>query len=82
MAGSAFVIDYCLKDLKAQNAENADKDNIALVVGDGGNWLFSDKDAIVHFTVYTVASFAGGEFDVKIPYKMLKSYLHSDAPLP
>ena len=77
-----FVIDYCLKDLKAQNAENPDRDNIALVVGDGGNWLFADNHATVHFTVYTVASFAGGEFDVKIPYNLLKPYLQPDAPIP
>jgi uncharacterized protein YecT (DUF1311 family) len=76
-----FVINYCLKDLKAQDAENAERDNVAPVVRDGNNWLFSDKHAVVHFTVYTVASFAGGEYDVKIPYRALKPFLRSDAPV-
>jgi uncharacterized protein YecT (DUF1311 family) len=76
-----FAIDYCLKDLKAQNADNPDRENIAIVVRDGGNWLFGDTNAIVHFTVYTVASFAGGEYDVKIPYRVLKPYMRPDAPM-
>lgn len=80
-AGKRFAIDYCLKDLKAQNAENADRDNVAIVVREGSNWLFGPRDATVHFTVYTAASFAGGEFDVKIPYRALKPYLRPDAPM-
>jgi len=76
-----FVVGYCLKDLKGQNAENPDRDNIEAVVRDGGNWLFAKDHAIVHFTVYTVASFAGGEYDVKIPYRALKPYLRPGAPV-
>jgi hypothetical protein len=35
----------------------------------------------VHVTVYTVASFAGGEFDVEIPYADLEPYLRAHAPV-
>ena len=33
----------------------------------------------MHFSVYTVTSFAGGEFDVEIPYAELTPYLRADA---
>jgi hypothetical protein len=36
----------------------------------------------VHFKVYTVASFAAGEFDVEIPYETLRPYLRPGAPVP
>jgi hypothetical protein len=35
--------------------------------------------AVVHFTVYTVASSAGGKCHVKIPYRMLKPLLQPGA---
>jgi hypothetical protein len=46
-----------------------------------GTWLFGKGHATVHFTVYTITSFAGGEHDVDIPYTELKPYLRSDAPV-
>jgi uncharacterized protein len=77
-----FVVDLCQKDLRKQNAENPDPTVIAMVVRDGHNWLFGKDHATIHFTAYTVASFAGGEFDVNIPYRMLKPWLRPDAPIP
>ena len=44
------------------------------------NWLWGADAATVHFTVYTIASFSGGESDVDIPYDVLKPYLRPDAP--
>lgn len=80
-----FVVDDCLKDLHRQLAaqQEPDPDRAAVdsVVLDSGNWLWGKDKAIVHFTVYTVASFAGGEYDVDIPYKLLKPYLRPEAPV-
>ena len=54
---------------------------VASVVGRGDNWLFGKTDATVHFSVYTVTSFAGGERDVTIPYSALARFLKPDAPV-
>ena len=51
------------------------------VVRDADNWLWGADAATVHFTVYTIASFSGGESDVRIPYDTLAPYLRSDAPI-
>jgi hypothetical protein len=77
-----FAVDECRKDLRKQNAENPDRAAIADVVRDGRNWLFGKDRATIHFTAYTVASFAGGEFDVSIPYRVLRPWLRPDAPVP
>jgi len=80
-----FVDAYCLKDLHAQIAQRRgsgpEASGIDPVVKDGANWLFAKDHAVVHFTVYAVASFADGEFDVEIPYKVLQPYLRPDAPV-
>ena len=79
-----FATDYCMRDLRDQFAgqQVADPDRPAVEnVVRGGAWLFAKDHAIVHFTVYTVASFADGEYDVNIPYSDLKPYLRSDAPV-
>jgi uncharacterized protein len=73
-----FVTKYCVKDLVGQFDEGApapDFSTVWSVATDIGNWMFDRNDAVVHFTVYTVASFSGGEFDVKIPYRVLRPYL-------
>ncbi len=81
---AGFATAYCLKDLKRQfddqQADGPDKAAVESVVG-GPAWLFGRDHATVHFTVYTVASFAGGEYDVDIPYTELKPYLRSDSPV-
>jgi uncharacterized protein len=79
-----FATDYCLKDLHGQFADqqapDPDRSAVEAVVR-GENWLFAGDHATVHFTVYTISSFAGGEYDVDIPYTTLKPYLRSDAPV-
>jgi uncharacterized protein len=79
-----FATDYSLKDLHSQFAdrqtEGPERAAVEAVVR-GANWLFAKDHATVHFTVYTVTSFAGGEYDVDIPYTDLKPYLRSDAPV-
>jgi uncharacterized protein YecT (DUF1311 family) len=79
-----FVTDYCVKDLHDQLSGDPDPDRaaVASVVADRGNWLFAKHGATVHFTVYTVASFAAGEFGVEIPYETLRPYLKPDSPVP
>jgi uncharacterized protein YecT (DUF1311 family) len=79
-----FVVDYCMEDLESQLSEeqsSPDRSEVARVVGDGGNWLFDKDKAIVHFTVYAIASFSSGETDVEIPYEDLKPYMMPDAPV-
>jgi uncharacterized protein len=80
-----FATDFCMRDLREQSAgeEALDPDRSAVesVVGDEANWLWGTDSATVHFTVYTVASFAGGEFDVEIPYADLEPYLRAQAPV-
>ena len=78
-----FATDFCVRDLHEQlsGEEGGDPERAAVeaVVGDDANWLWGADAATVHFTVYTVASFAGGEFDVGIPYAELKPYLRAGA---
>ncbi len=76
-----FATDYCLKDLAGQQSGSFERDAVDAVVG-GDNWLFAKDHARVHFTVYTIASFSGGEFDVDIPYTALRPYLRPDVPIP
>jgi len=76
-----FIVSYCMKDLRDQANDgepNPDRSAVGDVVKDGSNWLFGKNSATVHFTVYSVASFAGGEFGVEIPYKVLRPYMKPD----
>ena len=81
----AFVTDFCNKNLHdafaEQGAPDPDRDAIESVVGDSDNWLWGADAATVHFTVYAIASFSGGESDVEIPYGVLAPYLRPDAPV-
>ena len=81
-----FVTDYCLKELheqfSGQEAPDPDRSAVQDVVKDGSNWLLGKDKATVHFSVYTIASFSGGEYDVEIPYAKLKPFLRPDAPVP
>lgn len=78
-----FATDFCLRDLHdqfaAEQAPDPDRSAVESVVGDDANWLWGTDGATVHFSVYTVASFSGGEFDVDIPYTELDTYLRPDA---
>lgn len=80
-----FATEYCLKELHAQfndqDAPDPDRSAVESVVADGGNWLLGKDKATIHFTVYSIASFSGGEFDVQIPYSKLKAFLRPDAPV-
>jgi len=80
-----FAADFCLRDLHDQFAADQgpdpDRSAVESVVSDEANWLWGSDAATVHFTVYTIASFSGGEFDVEIPYADLKPYLRADAPV-
>jgi hypothetical protein len=79
-----FVTDFCLRDLhdefSGQSAPDPDRSAIESIVVDGGNWLWGADKATVHFTVYSIASFSSGEFDVDIPYDVLMPYLRPDSP--
>jgi uncharacterized protein YecT (DUF1311 family) len=81
-----FATDFCVRDLHEQfageQASDPDRSAVETVVADEANWLWGRDAATVHFTVYTVASFSGGEYDVDIPYADLKPYLRADAPVP
>ena len=80
-----FVVDFCLRDLHEELAgeqePGPDRSAIERAVGDASAWLWGKDAATVHFTVYAIASFSGGEFDVVIPYSYLEPYLRSDAPV-
>lgn len=80
-----FATDFCLselhEDFEGQGAPDPDREAIDAVVGDADNWLWGTDAATVHFTVYTIASFSGGESDVRIPYAALAPYLRTDAPI-
>ncbi len=77
-----YVTDFCIKELDDQFSGNGpERSAVEAAVADSGNWLFAKDHARVHFTVYSIASFSGGEFDVGIPYKKLKPYLKADAQI-
>jgi uncharacterized protein YecT (DUF1311 family) len=79
-----FVTDICLSDLHdefaGQDAPDPDRSAVESVITDSRNWLWGTDKATVHFTVYSIASFSGGEFDVDVPYDSLQPYLRPDAP--
>ena len=75
-----FVSDFCVTELEAQSSgEGPARSAVEAVVAGNENWLFAKANARVHFPVYSIASFSGGEFDVDIPYSKLKPYLKADA---
>ncbi len=80
-----FATDFCIKalhgDFEGQGAPDPDREAVERVVGDGDNWLWGADAATVHFTVYTIASFSGGESDVRVPYGVLAPYLRADSPV-
>ncbi|HEX4111039.1 MAG TPA: DUF3298 domain-containing protein, partial [Stellaceae bacterium] len=79
--GLQFATQFALKDLTRQFGAEAPpkQDDVAGVVTDPTAWLFGADAATVHFTVYSIANFSRGEFDVAIPYAALKDYLRPDA---
>ncbi len=79
--GLQFAINVAMKDLARQFGSEAPprQDDVAQVVSDPRNWLFSEDAAIVHFPVYSIANFSQGAFDVTIPFAVLKDYLMPNA---
>jgi len=79
--GLQFVTDAAMKDLTRQFGDEPPpkQTDVATVVADPNDWLFTADAAIVHFPVYTVANFSRGAFDVRIPFTVLKDYLRPDA---
>ncbi len=77
-----FVTDYCMKDLEDQfSGQGPDRSAVESVVAGSENWLFAKDHARVHFTVYSIASFSGGEYDVDIPYQKLKPYFKAESSI-
>lgn len=79
--GLQFAINVAMKDLARQFGSEAPprQDDVAQVVSDPRNWLFSEDAAIVHFPVYSIANFSQGAFDDTIPFAVLKDYLMPNA---
>jgi len=75
--GLQFATNFAVKDLARQfgSAAPPQPDDVARVVSDSRDWLFSEDAAIVHFPVYSIANYAQGAFDVAIPFATLKDYL-------
>ena len=79
--GLQFATNVAVKDLARQFGSEAPprQDDVARVVSDPRDWLFSADAAIVHFPVYSIANYSQGAFDVAIPFAALKEYLMPDA---
>jgi hypothetical protein len=79
--GLQFAINFATKDLVRQFGGETPprQDDVAQVVSDPRDWLFSEDAAIVHFPVYSIANYSQGAFDVTIPFAGLKDYLVPDA---
>jgi uncharacterized protein YecT (DUF1311 family) len=85
-AGSGWqdaIVALCLAKLEEDGTdEKPARARVRSVVTNPEAWLFSPRQATVHFAVYTVGSFAAGPLQVEIPYRLLQRYLRTDAPLP
>ncbi len=79
--GLQFATNAAMKDLTRQFGSEAPprQDDVAQVVSDPRDWLFSEDAAIVHFPVYSIANYSQGAFDVAIPLAALKQYLMPNA---
>jgi hypothetical protein len=79
--GLQFATNVAMKDLARQFGSDGPprQDDVAQVVSDPRDWLFSEDAAIVHFPVYSVANYSQGAFDVAIPFAALKDYLMPNA---
>ena len=79
------LIPYCRKSLHDQfedrGGSEPDTAEIAATLGDAGSWQWRTTKAIAVFWVASMGGAPGGEFDVDIPYKMLKPYMKPDAPV-
>lgn len=79
--GLQFATNIAMKDLARQFGSEAPprQDDVAHVVSDPRDWLFSEDAAVVHFPVYSIANFSQGAFDVTIPFAVMKDYLMPNA---
>lgn len=84
------ISDYCIKDLKAQNAKQKpdermlDDESIEGGAGPEENnyslWNITEKGLLITFDVYQVGPFAAGRQEVLVPYANLKGMLRPDGP--
>ena len=79
------LIPYCQKSLHKQfedrEAPDLDAAEIEATLADPGSWQWGKDKATVVFWVDLMGGMPGGEFDVDIPYRMLKPYMKPDAPV-
>lgn len=79
------LIPFCQKSLHTQfedrEAPDLDIAEITATLADPGSWQWGKDKATVVFWVDLIGGMPGGEFDVAIPYRMLKPYMKPDAPV-
>lgn len=83
----AFALGYCLNDLRRQTAADgmteADLDYSGYkdAIAADAHWLWGRDNATVMFTVFMNSGMPPAQYDVDIPYKLLKPYMKPDAPV-
>ena len=79
------LLPYCRNSLHKQfedrQVPDLDPAEIEATLSDPGSWQWGRNKATVVFWVDLMGGMPGGEFDVDIPYRMLKPYLKPDAPV-
>ncbi|HXL98684.1 MAG TPA: lysozyme inhibitor LprI family protein, partial [Rhizomicrobium sp.] len=82
----AFAFAYCMKDLRRQTADDGMTEadlgysGYKDAVSDGAHWLWRRDRATVMFTVLMNSGMPPAEYDVDIPYTLLKPYMKPGAP--
>jgi uncharacterized protein YecT (DUF1311 family) len=81
-----FALGYCRKDLgKRTKADGVPADleysELPKQVADSANWSWGKDKATVTFRVFMLSGMPSEDYDVDIPYKLLKSYMKPNVPV-
>lgn len=81
-----FALDYCGKELGKRIKDDgvpADLEDSELPkqVADGADWAWGTDKAVVTFWIFMLSGMPSENYDVAIPYKLLKPYMKPDAPV-
>jgi uncharacterized protein YecT (DUF1311 family) len=85
-AWKKFALDYCRKDLTKRTTDDglpADLQSSELMkqVADGANWSWGKDGASVTFWIFMLSGMPSANYNVDIPYRLLKPHMKPDAPV-
>lgn len=81
-----FVVGYCDGDLHRQTKADGITDDLTVadlrtVISSSASWIWNKDHATVMFSISMGGGGPGSAYNVDIPYKLLKPYMKTDAPI-